>query len=213
MNVAKAKRMAVALVAFSALVGLAHCKEKEKTPEVTGPVPLKYDEIALSPDKATDSEKQALKTFDVFQKDLQQRLMSEIKSGGPVKAIGVCRTASPEMEKKMSVDATIVRISDRERNPEHKASGREAEVLGLWASRLKAGQEIGPVAFTDGGEKKIMRPIKIAGELCLKCHGSAEQIDAATSDALKKAYPADHALGYAMGDLRGAFVARVTTSK
>lgn len=210
-NAPGANRILAVLAVGMALVSLAQCKEK--APEVKGPTPLKYEEIALDPAKATDSEKQTLQTFDAFQKDLQARLMSEIKSGGPSKAIEVCRTASPEMEKKMSVDATIVRISDRERNPEHKAAGREAEVLALWGDRVKAGQEIGPVVFTDGGERKIMRPIKIAGELCLKCHGPAEKIDAATADALKKAYPADHALGYALGDLRGAFVARSKASK
>ena len=40
--------------------------------------------------------------------------------------------------------------------------------------------------------------------LCLNCHGAAEQLAAGVADRLKTPYPDDRAVGYGVGQVRGA---------
>jgi hypothetical protein len=44
---------------------------------------------------------------------------------------------------------------------------------------------------------------------CLACHGSPKQFDVAVADLLREKYPDDRAVGYKVGDLRGAVSVRV----
>ena len=55
-------------------------------------------------------------------------------------------------------------------------------------------------------EPVFYRPIRIGVDVCLKCHGDAESLAPEVSDRLAELYPDDRATGFAMGDLRGAFV-------
>jgi hypothetical protein len=59
-------------------------------------------------------------------------------------------------------------------------------------------------AQPDGGFR-YMRPIFVQSA-CLTCHG--ETLSTELQAALDQRYPADHATGYRVGDLRGAFVAQ-----
>ena len=47
-----------------------------------------------------------------------------------------------------------------------------------------------------------MKPIFIAGLVCLQCHGAPDKFAPGVADALKEFYPYDQATGYAVGDLR-----------
>jgi hypothetical protein len=172
---------------------------------------LDYEAIEYRSEKASEADRKVVKQFADFKMELSRRLTAAMQEGGPQKAIEVCRVASPEIEKSFSGEAQVLRVSQKPRNPDHRASKVESMVLDLWAARLKEGKPIGAVVVPSETGRVVMAPIQISGEMCLQCHGvPGEQIKPETAAALKKAYPADEATGYALNDLRGAFVARFT---
>lgn len=165
-----------------------------------------YDQIS-EVQSATDQELAA--KFEELKSRLLSRLRNALKEGGPEHAIGVCRIASPEIEKSLSNGAQILRVSDRPRNPDHRATPVESMVLDLWVARLKENKPIGPVVFDSPEGRIVMSPIQIAGQMCLQCHGAADQLSSGVKQALAKEYPNDEATGYSLKELRGAVVARV----
>ncbi len=196
------QRLSAVLIVFSLFFACSPSSEKEKYPS--------YESIQYNSESADSADRKAVQLFGEFKKQLSGRLMAAIKEGGPAHAIDVCRIASPEIEKSLSDEATVLRVSQKPRNPEHRASEVESMVLDLWTQRLKEGQSIGPVVVPTETGRVVMSPIQISGEMCLSCHGTAEQILPETKAALEKAYPQDEATGYSLHDLRGAFVARFT---
>lgn len=172
-----------------------------------------YDTISVQKESAEGFAAESLQTFQEFRGDLSKTLTSTIRDQGPAAAIQVCSVASPEMESRHSGDARIYRISDRPRNPDHTPNDFEMAVLNMWKSRMKEGQDIGPVQFRTSEEEYVMNPIPIQVGLCLQCHGVAEQIKPEVKDRIAELYPEDEATGYSMGDLRGAFVAKRALSQ
>jgi hypothetical protein len=59
--------------------------------------------------------------------------------------------------------------------------------------------------MSDDGGATYMQAI-VTQPLCVACHGTALAPDVAS--ALARLYPSDRATGFAVGDLRGAFVVR-----
>ncbi len=58
----------------------------------------------------------------------------------------------------------------------------------------------------EGGTKSLryMKPIVIK-QPCMMCHGQVGEIDDTVLDSIHTKYPGDQAIGYKVGDLRGAF--------
>ena len=46
------------------------------------------------------------------------------------------------------------------------------------------------------------------GDVCLKCHGPADKLDAGLKAQLAKSYPHDSAFGYEKGQIRGALTVK-----
>ena len=59
----------------------------------------------------------------------------------------------------------------------------------------------------EGNVTRVYKPL-VTKAVCLKCHGS--QLSPKISEALKSAYPADKAVGFKEGDLRGVVVSEIT---
>lgn len=142
---------------------------------------------------------------------LRDELMGAMQNGGPVAAVTVCRDRAPEIasviEAETGVD--IERTALRVRNAGNAPSDWERETMEAFVAR-KAGGEAWPemsATRIEGDTLHWMRPIPM-GEVCVVCHGDAE-VAAETRAAIEAAYPADAATGFAVGELRGAFVARV----
>lgn len=150
-------------------------------------------------------KKIAQETADQMQAQLLSALTQAIAEKGPVGAIEVCRTLSPETEKKLSArGVTVRRVSDRTRNPSHRPDEWEGKVLAEWKETMAKGGDIQP-RFEDGpAGLRFLKPIKIGNEACLQCHGDHQKMKRDVKDALAKLYPEDQAMGYALGDLRGA---------
>lgn len=142
---------------------------------------------------------------------LLEVLTQEIRKGGPENAIGVCRDKAPAMAKAASERTgwAIRRVSLRNRNPKAVPDSWEKAVLEDFDRRTAAGEnpanmEKGELATIDG--KPVYRYMKAlpTQDLCLKCHGTPDQVSPEVQAKLKELYPDDKAVGYKAGDVRGA---------
>ena len=141
---------------------------------------------------------------------LQGELFAAMKTGGPVKALEVCRARAPEIARDAAAGTPwrIARTSVKFRNLANAPDAWEAEKLEEFRKRLAAGEGVAAIeAFevveTEGRPSfRYMKAIGTASP-CLTCHGAALKPDVAAK--LKELYPEDKAVGFAPGQLRGAF--------
>lgn len=147
---------------------------------------------------------------------LLEVLSDEIQKGGPEGAIGICREKAPAMAKAASEKTgwAIRRVSLKNRNPKAVPDAWEKAVLDDFERRVAAGEkpaglEKGELVTVD--DKQVYRYIKALPtmELCLQCHGTTDQVSPAVQARLKELYPEDKAVGYGIGQIRGA----ITTKK
>jgi len=145
-----------------------------------------------------------------LQAGLEQKLMAAMQDGGPVAAIDVCRSDAPALAAELSSPASssVARTSLRVRNRDNRASASEAVVLERFETLVRDGvdaESLEDFQPLDDGGAFYMKAIVLRPQ-CLACHG--DSIDASVQRAIDAAYPDDAAVGYAAGDLRGAFVVR-----
>lgn len=149
----------------------------------------------------------------VMARDFMTELKGELKGaarGGMVKVISVCKKTAPELAARYSLapGVKVGRVSERWRNPENRPDSWEQEGLAILEKRRLQGETLAGMEYwqmvEQGGETSLryLRAIPI-GSLCLRCHG--ENIDAKLKKVLRKYYPKDQAVGYRLGELRGAF--------
>jgi hypothetical protein len=151
--------------------------------------------------------------FD-FQSSLKQELMKAMADGGPENAITVCNTRAPMISDSFSNMAgfEIKRVSLKQRNTGYSPDAYETAILENFASVHDSEPQIhSELTFDSAGVKRFryMKEIKI-GELCLNCHGDPETFSEGLKTALAAHYPDDPAVGYEVGDSRGAFSLVVT---
>lgn len=144
-----------------------------------------------------------------------QRLLSVLTAaldqGGAEQAIGACQLQAPELARQASQASgwQVRRVSLRERNPKAVPDAWERETLQDFDRRAAAGEspatlERAAVVEFDGQRRqRYMRALPVQ-PLCVQCHGPAEQLSSGVRQRLQALYPADHATGYAVGELRGA---------
>jgi hypothetical protein len=142
---------------------------------------------------------------------LKQQLAAAIKAGGPVSALGVCRTIAPAIaeEKSGAYGLEVGRTALKVRNPANAPDAFERKVLEEFVRRIGSGADPASLehaeTVTEGGETvfRYMKAIPTAAEPCLACHGSNVQPEVKTE--ILRLYPDDKATGFKAGDLRGAF--------
>ncbi|MBM9576347.1 DUF3365 domain-containing protein [Leptospira sp. 201903070] len=145
-----------------------------------------------------------------FQVDLQKNLQTAIQKQGVLGALEVCRTISPQKEKDLREEfpaMRIRRVSEKPRNPDHKPEEWEARIFNEWAEASKTGMAPYTVILNESNQVRILKPIVLENPTCLKCHGGPKDISPAVAKRIAELYPNDHATGYKLGDLRGAFSA------
>lgn len=142
-----------------------------------------------------------------FQQTLGGALKQAINAGGPEQAIDVCHAQAPVIAQTLGEkhQLSLRRISDKPRNPDAVADTQDARVLADFASAIKGDPEAVPAVTvtTANGHSRYYQAIRVQG-LCLTCHGT--DVSPKVSERLQSLYPDDRATGYALGDLRGAFV-------
>jgi Protein of unknown function (DUF3365) len=138
-------------------------------------------------------------------------LTDAITRSGPDGAIAVCRDEAPKLARAASQDTgwAIRRVSLRNRNPKAVPDAWERAVLEDFDRRAAAGEkpatlERAEIVQQDGGAMyRYMRALPTQ-ELCLQCHGAPERLSPAVQSQLKALYPDDRAVGYSVGQIRGA---------
>ena len=163
--------------------------------------------VAEPSQQELELEAQAVATE--FQANLKAALISGMSTGGPLKAIPVCRTDAPEISQQLSNgDWTVARTALKVRNPDNSPNPWQREQLEAMVQGLAAGEKPADLTVSEirsgdeGSHFYYMQPI-ITGKICLECHGS--QLSPDVQDALDKYYPEDQAVGFTEGELRGAF--------
>ncbi|PPQ31175.1 Tll0287-like domain-containing protein [Rhodopila globiformis] len=178
------------------------------------PVVIMIALLGIGAAAAADSQAEILKEKSraaaaSFQDTLRGHLMSAMKAGGTLAAIGACRETAPEAAAKASeaAGATIKRTSLKVRNPNDAPDAWEQATLEQFAARKAAGEKLATMeygAWVDGPKGRVYRYMKAIpmGEKCTLCHGKT--IAPAVQAKLHELYPQDRATGFAPGDLRGA---------
>jgi len=164
---------------------------------------------------ATDDIKQrseASRTvIKAFFTDLKKQLVSGLKAGGPVEAIGSCNVSAPAIAGAHSnaQGRDIGRTSLKLRNPANEPDAWELGVLKDFEARKANGEnpaKMETAAYVEEDGKKVfryMKAIPTAEKPCLACHGG--KIAPEVAAKLDELYPDDKARGYMAGDIRGAF--------
>ncbi len=163
-------------------------------------------ETAIS-DQDLQDARSLVKTFG---SELKSALKPAMKSGGPVNAINVCNLQVGPISEVFSArsDWQVSRTSLKVRNVSNAPDEWELKTLLQFEQRKAAGEDLKTMEHselvTQEGQSvyRYMKAIPTAG-LCLKCHGS--QLGDAVTVKLKALYPDDQAVGFSVGDLRGAF--------
>ena len=141
---------------------------------------------------------------------LQGELLAAMKSGGPVAAVEVCRVKAPRIATDTATGTPwkIARTALKVRNPQNAPDPWETAKLDEFRKRLASGEEMAALETFEVVEKDgrpTFRYMKAIGTTspCLNCHGASLKPEIAAK--VKELYPEDQAVGFAAGQLRGAF--------
>jgi Protein of unknown function (DUF3365) len=142
---------------------------------------------------------------------LKIQIVKSLKADGPIGAIAACNTMVPELADSLAQETSfeIMRTSSKVRNADNAPDAWEQEVLEKFSTQIGRGADAAKlehyeVTVTKEGQKffRYMKPI-MTGEVCLTCHGT--EVKPELKSEIAKYYPDDKALGYRLGDMRGAF--------
>lgn len=170
----------------------------------------------IDQDRIDLASQEARAAADLMFQRLSGELASAMANGGPAAAILVCKDRAPaiaaDIERATGID--IERTALRIRNPANAPDEWERTAMESFATRRETGEEWASMSVTrvEGKQLRWMRPIPL-GPMCAACHGDAAAIAPETRKALLDVYPADQAVGFGTGELRGAFTARAPLSE
>ncbi len=143
-------------------------------------------------------------------------MQEAVADKGVAGAIPVCKEQAPALiaQKRQETGWDIRRVSLKSRNAERGTPDLwEARVLADFNIRAANGEkpetlEKSEIVTLDG--KPVLRYMKAlpTGDVCLKCHGPADSLDAGLKAKLTENYPHDQATGYAKGQIRGALTVK-----
>lgn len=142
---------------------------------------------------------------------LKSKLEAALKSEGPVSALGVCKTVAPVIAGDLSASygGQVGRTALKVRNPANAADAFETAVLQRFVAEAAKGAdasklEHAEVVEADGQRLfRYMKAILMAAQPCSACHGAA--VAPELLQTIRALYPADQAVGFSPGDIRGAF--------
>jgi hypothetical protein len=166
-------------------------------------------QVAVAADEPWMADARAVAT--AVPPKLLQVLTDAIAKSSAADAVTVCQDTAPKMAKAASEQSgwQVRRVSLRNRNPKAVPDAWERETLEDFDRRAAAGEapaslERATVQTVDGKPlQRYMRALPTQG-LCLSCHGPADQLAPGVAERLKALYPDDRAVGYSLGQIRGA---------
>jgi len=137
-------------------------------------------------------------------KVLGKTLMGTIQEKGTIEALAFCNIQAMPLTDSMSTkfNASIKRVSDKNRNPHNKANTEELQYIAQFKKELVAKKEIKPVVIEKGNKVQFYYPIE-TNTMCLQCHGKPANIKPEVRAKILKLYPNDLAVGYNESEVRG----------
>jgi hypothetical protein len=146
-----------------------------------------------------------------FMKDLKSILIQQMQTGGVLQAVSVCSDIAQVLTNNFGVERGIYikRVSLKNRNPNNFPDDFEKGILNqfeLLYQNNELNNETEFVEIVTEGDYNYLRylkPIIVQAE-CLNCHGSQTEMMPEVRNLITQNYPGDKAIGYKMGDLRGA---------
>lgn len=146
-----------------------------------------------------------------FMKELRGVLVKQIETNGVLLAVSVCSDTAQVLTNNFGVQkgVFIKRVSLKNRNANNFPDDFEKKVLNKF-ELLNQNKELNDITehaeIVQEGEFKYLRymkPILVQAE-CLNCHGSETDIMPEVKQLIAQSYPNDKAIGYKVGDFRGA---------
>lgn len=137
-------------------------------------------------------------------KVLGKNLMGTIQKKGTEEALAFCNHEAIPLTDSMSVyyKAKIERVSDKNRNPNNKASAEELEYISQFKSLVAENKEVKPITKEEDNTVHFYYPI-VTNTMCLQCHGKQENIKPEVQKKITELYPNDLATGYGENEVRG----------
>lgn len=146
-----------------------------------------------------------------FMQRLGGTLKIQLETGTAGTAISVCKQIAPALAAEYSNDGRVVtRVSLKPRN---KTLGTpdawERGILEKFDQQRQQAKEATAMDAADIIEDRDGRWFRYlkaipTQPMCLQCHGKPDELSSEVKAILAKAYPEDSALGYSVGDVRGA---------
>lgn len=159
-------------------------------------------------EKAPAHMRPAIARADVIIAAIQDAVLRELthglREGGPELAITSCHLDATTITRRIGdrEGLTAGRTSDRLRSAANAPKPWAAPFVAAHAGR-KA-RDVGGFVVDLGGTVGVLRPIA-QRPICAGCHGPVERISPAVRQLVADWYPADKAVGFAEGEIRGWF--------
>ena len=159
-------------------------------------------------------EELVVATINKTMKNLKNRLQVALKDGNIITAIKICSNEAQDLTILNNTKKTsIKRISLKYRNPANKPTKNEELILRSFEEKFQAGTRLNDLVFkqiTTNYKEKTLTYIKAipTQEVCLNCHG--KKVNNKVLRQIKKNYPNDKAIGFDLGEIRGAFSVKYT---
>jgi hypothetical protein len=150
-------------------------------------------------------------TSTEFMKTLKGILIKQIQTKGVVQAVSVCSDTAQVLTNNFGLQKGVFirRVSFKNRNENNYPDDFEKKVLTRF-ELLKQNKELNDKTehfeVVKEGEYTYLRylkPILIQAE-CLNCHGNKDEMMPEVKELIALKYSGDKAVGYNIGDLRGA---------
>ena len=164
------------------------------------------------PEQAEEQEMVNTEELDsligVVQMQLISKLTGTIEEKGLVAAAEFCSAHAQDLTDSLSevLGYSIRRVSDKHRNPKNSLDTYDLEVMQAFRVSKEAGNM--STAQLNNANKTYYKPILLGMPVCLKCHGTIQERDAEAYEVIRRVYPADLAIDYELGDLRGMWVVK-----
>lgn len=151
------------------------------------------------------------KTADSLLQMIRAELTKAIESSGPLRAIIVCKYSVPELTSNVSRTSgwKVSRVSLRPRNPALGTADawEQRALLNFEQAAARADKDLletaEVVSEPTGRYFRYARALTLT-PLCMTCHGPTESMTDAVKAQLAVEYPNDRAIGYKVGQVRGA---------
>lgn len=173
-------------------------------------VPAVFVAAAAAAQNSGGNIEEARALVKAYAENLKKELKSALESEGAAQAIEVCHLKAPDIATEMSQQSgwTVRRTSLKVRILEDAPDKWEYKILKDFEQREEAGEDPGKMEYAEVTEKEGKRYFRYmkaipTRQICLKCHG--EEIRPEVKKQLDSLYPYDQAVGFSVGDIRGAF--------